>query len=585
MSASRSRLYASLLADMTATTATQTRYVELEASLRVCDADREGERCTWRTSSDEELLRVGGRWDRRKKRWAGEASSEMVFRVHRGQEEAARWFAAWIRCKRSGDWSGFRRVWSAMLVGGRRSGKSHLAVIALVLNAIAFPGSVAWAVSPTLDANTELDRALVAAMPRAWFKRRELTTGRSLTFKLANGSRIELRSGHKARSLKAGRVDMALLNEGQLIEHKAFVNVRGGVADRAGLVLIAANPPDEPVGRWIENYFVAARAETIEGVAFEFDPRKNPFVEYSALTSQAAETDERTYQREVLGLFTPIGDVVFHAWAPDNVRAPDDRLVDITAKVARRELGRIAGYILGIDLQKSPACVAAVFKIFASPEQPNEELAFVVDEFEAADEDELLSMMETSPRWQLGGRIGTQCYRGWTESTDAAIAPVHAASVLDASSWWQDSTHTAGTSTDRIFTARRWRENYRPNAKSDKNPDLLVRMRVGNSRLHNAAGVRRLFVAPWCKETIAAMRLYPNRHGKPDRTNEHAHRADTVTYVTFRLYGDVKPARLTTPAYVGDRAYAGRNRDIFGPGGSPVDDDDERPSNARSRGW
>jgi hypothetical protein len=73
-----------------------------------------------------------------------------VIRVPRGsdQEQPARWLAEWLSRFQKGPsgahWDepteipgkmsvAFRRVWTLMLVGGRRGGKSHLACVALVM--------------------------------------------------------------------------------------------------------------------------------------------------------------------------------------------------------------------------------------------------------------------------------------------------------------------------------------------------------------------------------------------------------------------------------------------------------------------
>jgi len=546
----RTKIYASLLADAMASSSTTARHVDLAASLRVADVDQVGERRDWRAASDDELLHVGGRWDRRKKRYVGAIESRMVFRVHRGQEAAARWLAEWFKRKASGNWNGFSRVWSALLVGGRRSGKSHLGVLALVLYAIQYPGAILWAISPTLETSAELDAALIKLMPRAWYVRKEIATGRSLVFKLANGARIEIRSAFKARAMKAGRVDFTLLNEAQLIEHAAYIHVRGAIADRSGLCLLAANPPDEPAGAWVEDYFQGVRDGEIEGVVFELDPRRNPFVDYAALQALAAETDPRTFQRDVLGLFTPIGDVVMHSFSVDNVRDPWPELVDITAKVARRELGRAADSLLGVDLQRTPACIGVMLKVFADPTAPDDELAFVVDEFEGHDEDELLSVIEATPRWRHGAdRVEGDTYRGWSLPGESADAPVHAAAILDSSSWWQDAAHSNGRSSDKRFAARGWRQIYKTQKDSDANPHIVERMKIANARLCAADGARRAFVSPRCTSTVTALRLYPNRHGKPDRTGPYAHWIDAWSYVLFRCWGKVLSASATAVSY------------------------------------
>src|SRR5688572_4971071 len=98
------------------------RFVDMGISLRLADVDElpNGEK-RWRTETEEELIRLGGRWDTKAKRWAGEARTGVIYRVHRGQEQGARWLADWIRRRCTGDWSSFRRVSSILLVGGRRS--------------------------------------------------------------------------------------------------------------------------------------------------------------------------------------------------------------------------------------------------------------------------------------------------------------------------------------------------------------------------------------------------------------------------------------------------------------------------------
>lgn len=70
------------------------RHVDLAVSLRLCDVEQdEHGRARWRVEADEEVIEVGGRWDRREKRWSGGARRVRVIGVHRGQEEAVRWIA------------------------------------------------------------------------------------------------------------------------------------------------------------------------------------------------------------------------------------------------------------------------------------------------------------------------------------------------------------------------------------------------------------------------------------------------------------------------------------------------------------
>ncbi len=241
------------------------RHVDVAASLRLCDVDQDDSgRARWRTETDEELIEIGGRWDRREKRWSGEASRVRVIRVHRGQEQAGRWLAEWFARAAQGPKGkhrevpmkhapslAFRRVWSLLLLGGRRGGKSHLSCVALVMFAVLTPRARVWAISPTQEETDELEQALRGLMPRRWYRFHGGGAGKPLQFRLANGARIMCLSGHKPRSLKRGRVDFALYNEAQNMYRAGWIQLRGAIADTGGLIVLAANPPDAEIGRWI----------------------------------------------------------------------------------------------------------------------------------------------------------------------------------------------------------------------------------------------------------------------------------------------------------------------------------------------
>lgn len=525
------------------------RYIDLAISVRVADVERdESGRPHWKAGSDVELLRVGGRWDRRKKRWSPKAAKRLlILRFHRGQEEAIAWLVAWLKCFARNDWAGVVRVWSALLIGGRRSGKTHVCCAVIVIFAVLNPRAIIWAISPTLETGDELDSNFKEMLPRGWYRRRQAKTGRSTTYTLANGSRIMLKSAVKPQRLKAGRVDLALLNEAQELSQLAYVKLRAAIADRGGLVLLAANPPDTAGGRWVETHYYAAKAHEIDGVVFQLDPRLNPWINYEALASMAKEVDEKTRDRDLLGLFPPIEDVVLYAWKDDeNWRDPPMGLVDITAEVARRELGRAAGDLIGMDFQRLPAMVGIVHRVFR--DEKGEELLWIVDEavIEEADENDLLDALEIIPRWRPGDRapdkrLHSETYRGWADPADRRDAPVHCACVMDASGFYQDGEHRVNRTSEKWLRARGWIHLFPPEKNSDRNPPIVERVRVGNALLATSDGRHRLFVARHCKRTAEALKRYENtKFGAPNRRSEYAHIFDAVTYMAYRLYGKPK---------------------------------------------
>ena len=533
------------------------RYITTIVKVMITDVERdESGRPRWKPGTDRALATFGGTWDRRRGHFTtprGRVRQRMLdVRFHTGQEESARWFVAWLRRFLSGDWSGAARDWSALLVGGRRSGKTHLACAIMIVFAVAVPKAKLWAISPTLETGNEIDEAFAEQIPGPWIVRHAGDgSGRATEYRFANGSRIRLRSAVNPARLKAGRADITLLNEGQDMSELAYLKVRAAAADKGGLVLIAANPPDKPIGKWIEQQWLGRKSRRIEGAVFEFDPRRNPFIEYAALAAMAAEsTDEKTFQRDVLGLFVPIGDTVFYDWSDaDNWLDPPSHLVDVTAEVTQKTLGRAAGDIVGMDFQRVPAMVGCVCRWYRDPAQPGVDLMWVVDEavVDEADENDLVDALEATPRYQLGDglparRDRAEHYRGWVEPGPAA----HAACVIDASGFFQDGAHNQGRTSDLYLKARRWTHLYTPQKDSDRNPAIVERMKAGNALIKSAAGQRRLFVARHCERTAEALRNYENKNGVPNRRSQYAHIVDAVTYVVYRFTG--RPKRPSSDA-------------------------------------
>lgn len=557
------RRFAALLAEQLGNGAGE-QVVELALSLRITPVVREKGRRRWDATRDEEILRVGGRWDRVERRWVGDAAQVAVIRVPPGgaQERAARWLARWFRAHVSGDWSEFhkrnaagemvrddngeplRNVWSALFLGGRRSGKSWLAVAALALYLVAYPGSIVWAVSPTQTETAELEKALRQMIPADWYTYRGAGTGKVSTFTFLHGGELLMLSGFKAEGLRRGRVDLVLYNEGQNQSHAGYVQVRAPIADTGGLVIIAANPPSKPIGRWVDEHKEGIEKGAIDGVLFEFNPEDNPWVEMAALHAMAAEVDEVTYDRDILGLSRPIGDVVFHAWQDKySKRAVPLGLVDVTEEVTRKHLGRAFPFVVGMDFQADPAMVAAVLKFFRDPIDPTEDLlTWVVGEVVVPDsnEEELVDALEASDRWEIDG----------TYKAGAGYRPEECGVVMDASGWFQDGEHSKGRKSDLRLKARGWRWLYKPQKGSDKNPDILERVKIGNARLKTKDQRRHMWVTPECTHVARALKFWERKEGIPWRRSPYAHLCDAVTYPLYRVFGRPKETK-EPPSYQG----------------------------------
>ena len=501
-------------------------------------------------SNGTELVRVGGQWDRRNKRYVGPAKKLRVLRVHPGQEHAAKYFAKWLRCKARKDWKDIDRVYSLILTGGRRGGKSRFAIWAVVVFAVAFPRKNAWCISPTIDETEELDRALRETMPRRWYR---YLGAPKFEFRLINGSQIRCMSGFKPSKLKRGSVDICLYNEAQNMAHKGFIQLRGAIADVGGLVIAACNPPDTPIGRWVEDAVESAENGKTKAKAFHFNPELNPFINYEALSALADEVDDNTYRREVLGEFVPIGDVVFYAWSDAlSTGVPKAEHVDVTETFTKLNFGREFKHIVGTDFQKTPHMAAVLYKVYILEQsiiermdgqitararaqaiktlcqEKNEIILWIVDEFivSNADEDELIDALEfPSDMARCPCCLGADGYD-----------PLETVVIGDASGEWQDAKRTKGRGSFDWFRDRGWKYIHQPDKEMKKNPEITERVKCGNALLKSRSGKRRLMITPDCEHTRKAMKHWSNKNGSPYRRAEEAHICDAVTYVCWRFF-------------------------------------------------
>jgi hypothetical protein len=561
------------------------RVVDMAISLRVCDVDSDG---TERHDTDEELIEVGGRWDRAAHKFVeGQTETIVILRVPRGsdQEAPARYLAAWFalfRVKPRGPhWdraaaAGFRRVYTTMLWGGRRSGKSHLAIVALAMMAVMVPDSICWAISPTIERTDELLRALRNSLGRGWFHISKSRSDKTYSFELVNGSVIRCMSGYNPDALRQGRADLTLYNEAQHMTREGWEELRGNLIDRGGMVIIACNPPKGSRGRWLTDVrekAIAAGAAWPSPIAigggepvhyavqfFGFTLKGNPFVDQEAGKAMAAEyTSKRDYERDLEGKPVPPETQVLHSWSDVEsvlARVPET-WIDVTRDATARELGRPADYVVGMDFQADPHMPASVIKFFHDPERPLPKvvkegekpepdlIAVVVDEVvvDKADEEMLVDALEgqrpelVEGRWTREGRVEGEGY-----DPDACGV------VMDATGFTQAGDHKAGRTSESTLKRRGWRWLNYPVRGKKSNPLVEERAKVANVVLLNGANRRRLYVLAHCIRTCRAMRDWERMKsgdiiGAPKRTGEDCHICDGVTYPIYRFYARPAPKK------------------------------------------
>lgn len=512
------------------------------------------------------LLAVGGRWNLRDKEYEGDvdtAKSGVVVRIHPGQEKATRWYAGWLAAHK------WRRdhppplsdledeidtdpncVYSALMSGGRRGGKTFWGAAAVAAYNIEFPGAITWALSPSRGRDDtkadEIRRYMKALLAPEWIQRQTVATG----WELINGSALMLKSAHVGAdpdAIKEGQADLIWMNEAQKMVKRVYVVARGAVSDKSGMVLCCANPPVEARDQqWVSDFAADTDAGRRASVHINFNPLDNPHIDRRALLSLAAEVDARTFDIEALGMFLPAIDSVAYNWLrKENERAvpcplfdakgqqtPCARtgLIDVTAEFLElEEEGEGITQLIGLDVQRIPYIGGPIYKFYDLPGNvPTRDsvLAWIVGEevLEGGDELEWCHQLYKAghnPETTLIVCDGTGEYQH-SRRRDTDSPPPE----------WK------GRGSFDLIRSAGFRRIVPPSRRLHrKNPEIVDRVRAFTSQICNRLGKRRLFadreLAP---KSCAAIREWKVINGKPSRSQDVAHLGDGISYPLIRLF-------------------------------------------------
>jgi hypothetical protein len=509
---------------------------------------------------NEVLLSVGGKWDRRQRVYDPEfpATTRVAVSVHPGQVKTVQWFVAWM-CVHAGrrdrpprmsreeleslleseEDAGIEHVtqedevYSALLAGGRRAGKTWVAVVLCAAYAIQFPDCTIWAVNPTDKDHDEVREYFADLLCADWILH-ENAEG----WELINGSKILLKSayvGADPDAIKKGQAHLVFLNEGQKQAQRVYVVARGATTDHSGLVMVCANPPvqakDQP---WVADFASAAMSHQQESVYHHFNPLDNPHINRRSLMALKKEVDPRTYRIEVLGEFLPAANSVAYNWmrtVEGNERprpGVDSAWRDVTRSVLESfEVGAF-DYIIGMDFQVHPWMGGPVYKLYCPfDEHPDRDnvVMWGIDEL-VIEGDEL--------QW-----CALALERGYDPEQTVIIG--------DGTGEYQHSRRSSadspppewhGKGSFDMLRMGGFPHILRPDPRIRRNnPHVVDRVRAMTSMIETADSRRRLFLDPeMCPRTSKSIREWPVINGKPSRKHEAAHLGDGASYPIVRLF-------------------------------------------------
>ena len=497
------------------------------------------------------VLQAGGRWDYLRRAWAPEPAQQVVvFDLQESQVEFARWFARWLaRYKLRQADPAARAIDDAeldyaayMLYGGRRGGKTTVLILASWAVAIDIPSAagsetIVWLVSVANTERQEIDREIREWIPADWYTYREWPQHQ---FTVRHGSVITHVSADNPETLKRGRGDWILLNEGAKMPRLCLDNAIGATADRGGLVCIASNPPTRQKGAWVRDVIeqereAAARQERYPIRVLKLDHKGNAAIDRKA-RSRAGEVmrllNPKLAAADDEGLVLAIGDLIFHAYdrVRHGIKYPPDLPPDITRAVAKKLYGREMDYIAGVDFQDKPFIYASFYRVYGTVEKAT---LWAVGEFWLKGSEEEFIEALFSEGFTLRPESDGQ------RQAVQEVTPHNVLWVGDSSASWQNSKHAHKEPPSFIFFRNAGCHITAPTkilsagAKHPANP----RKEFSYPQCNRLFKEDRIMISPHVKKLNEACKECIAVKGKYGLTaaGEHAHPIDTLRYVAWYI--------------------------------------------------
>lgn len=203
-----------------------------------------------------------------------------------------------------------------MLCSGRRFGKTHLALVQLIVWAAKKPGSLNWYVAPTYRAAKSIAwRQLKAMVPIELFSSKNEV---DLSIQLTNGSRIELKGGDNSDNLRGSSLSNVVLDEAAYIPADAWeMVIRPALADQRGAAFFISTPAG--YNHFHDWWETAQDEETWETFSYSTIEGGNVPMEEVELARRTL--DERQFKQEFLASFETFTGRVYPDFCEDNVDA------------------------------------------------------------------------------------------------------------------------------------------------------------------------------------------------------------------------------------------------------------------------
>lgn len=209
------------------------------------------------------------------------------------------------------------RRWK-IIAGGRRVGKSKMALMEMLKHCIEVPKASAWWVAPTLATSRDV----------GWKEFKELSenikpiikslneTRMEVTF--INGSTMTFKGADNEAALRGRGLTYLIIDEAAFVDEDIWVKVlRPALTDRKGKAILISTPNGK---NWFyEAYVRATRKDGVLWSAYHWATPLNPLISEAELLDAAQDMDELAFRQEFLAEFITREGMVYAEFNNDNI--------------------------------------------------------------------------------------------------------------------------------------------------------------------------------------------------------------------------------------------------------------------------
>jgi len=205
------------------------------------------------------------------------------------------------------------------IVGGRRVGKSKMALMELVKHCLETPKAMAWWVAPTITMAREV----------GWEEFKEYADDLApaiasmhetlLRVKFKNGAQIYFKGADNERSLRGRGLTYLVIDEAAFVEPEIWTRaLRPALSDRKGKCLLVSTPNGR---NWF--YGQAAFAMASDTWGYQHWPTwMNPLIGEDELKEAAQTVSEMDFRQEYMAEFITKEGLVYDNFSEDNILDP-----------------------------------------------------------------------------------------------------------------------------------------------------------------------------------------------------------------------------------------------------------------------